>query len=401
MQFSSKTLTVVLLGVGAPLLISGFAPLQKPNFIVTAGNSRSVAATNVISPAQCFHQLGCSCSSCSRTTSLFMSEEEVTAEAPAEVTAEVTPEATEAIPEAVTALDGVESEEEAHNTDRPARPSGIQKHNKEKTAKISMKDLVIGSTVTATVKTITAYGAFLDLGATTDALLHVSRMSDTFVSNVADVINKGDEVQVRIVGVDAEKNQISVTMRSEEAEAAASSSDSKSTPRGKQRPKRSDADRTSQRATMEKLAAADLGVDTFVEGEVVSTLDFGAFVRVDVSQFKKEGLEGEIDGLVHISALMVGRCNNVSEVAKVGAKVQVRVKGVDAIAGKISLSMVKAEDEQKPRGGGGGGRGKKMFSDAELGPTDWKEKMEKTLETQPTFQNLPVIVDKRKNKVSA
>ena len=71
------------------------------------------------------------------------------------------------------------------------------------------------------VKTITLYGAFIDIGAASDALLHVSRLSADFVSNVEDVVKAGQEAQVRITSVDMDKNQISLSMLTVEEEEAA------------------------------------------------------------------------------------------------------------------------------------------------------------------------------------
>ena len=58
----------------------------------------------------------------------------------------------------------------------------------------------------------------MDFGATTDALLHVSRISDEFVSKVEDVVEVGQEMQVRIVKINEEKRQIGVTMQSQESD---------------------------------------------------------------------------------------------------------------------------------------------------------------------------------------
>merc|ERR1712125_75090 len=96
------------------------------------------------------------------------------------------------------------------------------------------------------------------------------------------------------------------------------------------------------------LGEAGFDTDKMVEGEVVNTLDFGAFVRFDTSQLG-EGLEGELDGLVHISSLCVGRASSVDSVVKTGDKVQVRVKSVDTDGKKVSLSMISAEEEQANR----------------------------------------------------
>jgi len=254
--------------------------------------------------------------------------------------------------------------------------------------------------VQATVKTTTSYGAFIDIGAETDALLHVSRLSDDFVANVEDVVKVGDTVTVRIVSVDTDKGQVAVTMRSEAAEAEAKAATSGGGGgRRRERPQRSGADRAAQAAAINALAESSFSDETFVEGEVVSTLDFGAFARFDTASLG-EGLEGELDGLVHISALQAQRTGSVSDVVSVGDKVQVRVKQVDAKGGKISLSMISKEDEPAPRerrqNNRGGGR--QMFSESEMGAKDWKESLEKSLEDQPKFVNSFVIEDKRKVK---
>lgn len=310
-----------------------------------------------------------------------------------EVTA-VADSTTEEIPAEVEALDGVADDTEAHNTDRPARGSGLHKHHKRKERGTPLADLEVGSTVEGKVKTIASYGAFLDIGAATDALLHVSRLSDDFVSNVEDIVKAGDVVSVRIINVDAEKSQVAVSMRSEEAEAKAEAARGQGGDgKRRQRPRRSGGDRAAQRETLKKLAESSYSDEQMVEGEVVSTLDFGAFVRFDTSQLG-EGLTGEVDGLVHISALTAGRASSVESVVKSGDKVQIRVKNVDSEGGKVSLSMITKEEEaampeRAPRKRKGG------FTEAEMGPKDWKEQLERVLADQPQFKNAPVVMDKR------
>jgi len=304
------------------------------------------------------------------------------------------------VPAEVAALDGIASEEEAHNTDRPARDSGLKKHKKPASKGTPLAELEVGATVDGKVKTITSYGAFIDIGAASDALLHVSRLSADFVSNVEDVVKAGQDVQVRITSVDMDKNQIALSMLTVEEEEAAKGQRGGGGGGGKRkdRPQRSQGDRRTQIATMNAVNAAGLDTNKFIEGEVVSTLDFGAFVRFDASQLA-EGVTGELDGLVHISALMTGRVENVGSVVSVGGKVQIRVKQIDTEGGKVSLSMITDEQEQenKPkRGGGGGGRGKSMFNDSDMGAKDWKESLEKfQTDTAVTFTN-EAVVQKRK-----
>lgn len=308
-------------------------------------------------------------------------------------------EATEEVPAEVAAMDGIASEEEAHNTDRPARDSGIKKHKKGSKG-TPLSDLEVGATVDGKVKTITSYGAFVDIGAASDALLHVSRLSTDFVSNVEDVVKAGQEVQVRIASVDTEKNQIALTMLTkEEEEAAKSQRGGGNGGKRKERPQRSQGDRRTQIATMTALNEAGFDTDKFIEGEVVSALDFGAFVRFDASQLA-EGATGELDGLVHISSLTNGRVDSVASVVSIGGKVQIRVKSVDAEGGKVSLSMITDEQEQESRpkrtGGDGGRRGKSMFSESDMGAKDWKESLEKfQSDNSANFSNGPLVRERK------
>lgn len=306
----------------------------------------------------------------------------------------------EQVPAEVDALDGVVSDEEVHNKERPSRESGIKKHRKGEKKGTPLAELEVGSFVDGTVKAVTSYGAFVDIGASTDALLHVSRLSNSFVSNVEDVVKTGDSVNVRIVSVDVEKGQVAISMLSEDDENAAKAA--RGGGRRKERPKRSGADRTSQVETINALAEAGFDENKMVEGEVVSTLDFGAFVRFDASQLA-ESVQGELDGLVHISALTAGRADSVTSVVSVGDKVQIRVKGLDTAGNKVSLSMISKEveeatsrpqkksDDAKPQRGG-----RQMFSDSEMGAKDWKDSLQKFQEVNSDFTNMPVIVDKRK-----
>eukprot|EP00558_Chaetoceros_sp_UNC1202_P011014 CAMPEP_0197247602 /NCGR_PEP_ID=MMETSP1429-20130617/29713_1 /TAXON_ID=49237 /ORGANISM="Chaetoceros sp., Strain UNC1202" /LENGTH=377 /DNA_ID=CAMNT_0042708547 /DNA_START=49 /DNA_END=1182 /DNA_ORIENTATION=- len=377
MKFTNSAISAVAaLFVGA--VSSSAFTTQGAAFISTR-----VAPNGVAPVVSHTHSSTCTCSACVMRTALFMSEVE---EVPVEV---------EEVPVEVTALDGVASEEEAHNADRPARDSGIKKHKKEEGGKIAISDLVVGSYVDGTVKTVTSYGAFVDIGAATDALLHVSRLSNEFVSNVEDVVKAGDSVNVRIAGVDAAKGQVAISMLSEDDEAAAKAA--RGGGRRKDRPQRSGGDRSAQVATINALADAGYDDTKMVEGEVVSTLDFGAFVRFDASQLD-ESVTGELDGLVHISALTAGRAESVTSIVSVGNKVQIRVRQLDTEGSKVSLSMITKEEEQasrpnnKPRR-----RGRQMFSEDEMGAKDWKESLEKFQKENVSFDNAFVIEDKRKS----
>ena len=284
------------------------------------------------------------------------------------------------VPVEIEALDGVASEDEAHNLDRPARES-LKKHKKEGKP---LSEFSVGDSVKAKVKTITSYGAFMDFGGATDGLLHISRLSNEYVSDVNEVLKAGQEVDVRIVSIDAGKNQVALTLLTEEQEEKAAAE--------QQRPKKQEkrqqgGGRRDDSAVLAALEDKGWDPDAFVEGTVASTVPFGAFVRIDASKLNSE-VEGELDGLVHISALASRRVEDVSSVCSVGDKVQVRCKGIQG--GKVSLSMIDKEDERQPRGGGGGRE--QVFE----GAKDWRESLTRITENEPSFRNGPVVVDLRK-----
>jgi len=87
--------------------------------------------------------------------------------------------------------------------------------------KTRLEDLEVGATVTGRVVRLVDFGAFIDIDAQTDGLLHISQLSDGFVSQVSEVLEVGQEVQVRILEVDTDRRRISLTMKSETPEAPA------------------------------------------------------------------------------------------------------------------------------------------------------------------------------------
>jgi len=270
-------------------------------------------------------------------------------------------------------MDGIESEEEAHNAERPARQQ-LKKKRKGK----DLSEFEAGSMVSGKVRSITSYGAFVDIGASTDGLLHISQLSSGYVASVGEIVNEGQEVEVRIISIDTGKGQVALSLMTEEE--AASSNESRPPQRRQRQNNRRD-----DSATLSALSEKGWEPSTFVEGTVVSTVDFGAFVRVGAKTLNEE-CEGEFDGLVHISALSVGRVNSVADVVSPDQKVQVRVKSIQG--NKVSLTMLSVEDEESKSDSGPSGQ----FE----GAKDWKESVAKLDETMPVFKNGPVVVDLRK-----
>lgn len=285
------------------------------------------------------------------------------------------------VPPEVESLDGIESEEEAHNADRPARAS-LKKKRAPKGKALS--EFQVGDSVSAKVKTITNYGAFLDIGASTDGLLHISNLSSGFVSEVSEFLEEGQEVEVRIMNIDEGKNQIGLTLLTAEEEEAAKQ------PRQRQQRGGGGGGRRDDSAVVSALESAGFDSAQFVEGTVASTVDFGAFVRFDASLLNSE-VAGEMDGLVHISALTTGRADSVTSVVNTGDKVKIRVKSIDGR--KVSLSMISVEDEaaemERRRSMGGS-------EPVQQGAKDWKESLERIQGTHTDFVNQPLVVDMRK-----
>jgi predicted RNA-binding protein with RPS1 domain len=281
------------------------------------------------------------------------------------------------VPGEVAAMDGIESEDEAHNAERPARKSLKKKGPQGK----PLSEYKVGDTVKGRVKTIASYGAFIDIGAQTDGLLHISQLSVGFVKDVKEILELNSEIDVRITNIDEKKNQVALSLLSAEQaeEAKAQAPAPRQQKERQQRQQRSD-----DSAVVNGLKEKGWDQNKFVEGTVISTVDFGAFVRINAADLNPE-VEGELDGLVHISALSVGRVSSVDSAVKVNEKVQVRVKEI--ANRKVSLTMVSVEDEETISEA-------KAVKDVGPGNANWKEDSAKI--QMPAFKNGPVVVDLRK-----
>jgi small subunit ribosomal protein S1 len=161
--------------------------------------------------------------------------------------------------------------------------------------------LVPGNVVHGRVRTVTDYGAFVDLGGI-DGLLHVSDMSWNKVAKPSDVVAVGDSVEVRILKVDPAGRRISLGMK-------------QLTP-----------DPWTQ-------AAESVKVGDRVRGKVVRLTDFGAFVE----------LFPGVDGLIHISSLSWSKkVRKPSDIVKAGEMVEAVVLAIDPGTKKISLGLKQA-----------------------------------------------------------
>ena len=78
---------------------------------------------------------------------------------------------------------------------------------------LSLSDLKEGMVINGTVRNVTDFGAFVDIGVHQDGLVHISELSDGFVKNPQSVVSVGQAVKVRVKGIDLKKNRISLSMK--------------------------------------------------------------------------------------------------------------------------------------------------------------------------------------------
>ncbi len=165
-----------------------------------------------------------------------------------------------------------------------------------------ISSLAEGQIVDGTVKNITEYGAFVDLGGI-DGLLHVTDMSYKRVNHPSEVLNIGDVLRVQIVRINRETQRISLGMKQLEADPWTT-------------------------------AAAKYAVDTRHKGRVTNITEYGAFVE----------LEPGIEGLVHVSEMSWVKKNvHPGKIVSTSQEVEVLVLEVDEEKRRISLGLKQAQ----------------------------------------------------------
>jgi small subunit ribosomal protein S1 len=169
---------------------------------------------------------------------------------------------------------------------------------------VLMKELQVGQVRTGIVKNITDFGAFIDLGGV-DGLLHITDMSYGRVSHPSEMVRLGQELQVKILDIDWERERISLGLKQLQEHPW-------------------------------KDVAAKYPVGTRVQGKVVSITNYGAFVE----------LEPGIEGLVHISEMSWTRnVRHPSKIVSIGETIEAVVLKVDESEEKISLGMKQTEQD--------------------------------------------------------
>ena len=155
----------------------------------------------------------------------------------------------------------------------------------------------VGKEYTGVVKSLTSYGAFVDLGGI-DGMIHISELSWGRIKHPSEVVNVGDTVKVYIKALDQEKGKISLGYK-----------------RAEDNPW--------------EVLRRDYPVGTVVDATVVGMTTFGAFARI---------IPG-IDGLIHISQIADHRIEKPQDVLAIGDVVKAKITEIDFDKKRVSLSI--------------------------------------------------------------
>lgn len=177
----------------------------------------------------------------------------------------------------------------------------VLKEESQKKQDAFWAEAAVGKEYHGVVKSITDFGAFVDIGGV-DGLLHVSEMSWKKIHHPSEVVKVGDEIDVFIKALDEENHKISLGHRKDEDNPWLH-------------------------------FESNHKVGDIVNGTVVRLVPFGAFVDVD-----------GVDGLIHISELSWRRINHPSEILSEGQVVECNIKDIDVEKQKLSLGYKRVED---------------------------------------------------------
>jgi small subunit ribosomal protein S1 len=182
-----------------------------------------------------------------------------------------------------------------------SRREAVQKERDSAKDKI-WQELKIGNIASGTVKAITDFGAFIDLGGV-DGLLHITDMAWSKISHPSEVVALGDKIEVMILNMDKESGKVSLGLKQRMADPWSD--------------------------IVDKFT-----VGSKIKGKVVNILPYGVFVE----------LEKGIEGLIHVSEISwTKRINNPGEMFAVGDMVETQIISIDKDSRRISLSLKQLE----------------------------------------------------------
>ena len=180
----------------------------------------------------------------------------------------------------------------------------VVEEEKNKQKQNLLDSIEAGQTLTGTVQRITDFGAFVDLGGI-DGLVHISQLSHEHISKPSDVVQEGQQVNVKVLNVDRNNDRISLSIKD-----------------------------TLPGPWADIASRAEKG--TVLNGTVKRIVSYGAFVEV---------LPG-VEGLVHISQIAHKHIGTPHEVLKEGQEVQVKVLDVNETEQRLSLSIKELTEKE-------------------------------------------------------
>ncbi|MDD6644331.1 MAG: bifunctional 4-hydroxy-3-methylbut-2-enyl diphosphate reductase/30S ribosomal protein S1 [Firmicutes bacterium] len=183
--------------------------------------------------------------------------------------------------------------------------SDVAREERKAAAEKVWSEIEVGKKYTGTVKSLTSYGAFVDIGGV-DGMVHISELSWGRIKTPDEVVKVGDTIEVFVIKFDPEKRKISLGYKTPEMNPW-------------------------------NQFCAKYSVGDVANVKIVKIVDFGAFAEI---------LPG-VDGLIHISQVADHRVDKVSDVLAEGQEVEAKIIDVDADRKRISLS-IRALSEQAP-----------------------------------------------------
>jgi len=160
--------------------------------------------------------------------------------------------------------------------------------------KTIVRKLAVGQEVHGRVRRLADFGAFIDIGVGTDALVHVSELSQKRVNKPKDILSVGDEVTGWIKSLDKDRNRISLTLISPDT-----------------------------------VTIRDLKTGQVVKGTITRIEKYGAFADIGIGY----------DGMIHVKEMAHGYVTQPSDVVAIGQEIEAEVLKVNRRRGQIDLSM--------------------------------------------------------------
>jgi small subunit ribosomal protein S1 len=171
---------------------------------------------------------------------------------------------------------------------------------KKRLEELEERQIILGK-----VSSMVKFGVFVDLGGI-DGLVHISELDWPRVDRPSDLFKVGDEIQVQIIGIDIERERVSLSRKALLP--------------------------SPWQQIAQKYKSGDV-----IEGEVKNVLDFGAFVEIS----------DDIEGLVHVSEIGYSAAGAPQDLVKAGERILVRILDIDPQRERISLSMRRVPIEEQ------------------------------------------------------